>query len=419
MMKTRTLLILLCVLSISSAASALSSSSCDAYSIALDGNPVMTAVSGTGNTVAIGGTNGMIGIFTPEGSPRWMYQISDPVTGIAISDDGRFMVATTYNGDLLYFDNKGNLLWNLSGFGCNSHVALSGDGQEGYVFSRSPTNDLTGDTIFHVTGNGSVLSRMPVPVATSYDLSADGRIAVVNSGGTQGYNSIVAIDDAGIRWEKISPHQWRVPLVAVSDDCSTVAAAEPGFLAAFSCSGRMLWNTTPKYMAKAVAVSGDGEHIVVGTQYQVLYFNRSGALVWDYSVPDYVGHVKTSQNGSKIAATTRQTLYYLDGNGTSLWQYPLKDWTGNLALSDAGDLIVAGMFNDTFTILNGSGNATEIDLNTIPAQPVVTVKPQLPVNSSVVPTRSQSAPVFPFLAGIALGCVILYLRVRGSRRIPD
>jgi hypothetical protein len=396
-------IILFCAISI---ASALPASSCDAYDSSLI-DTVTTGVSGNGNVIVVGGAGGTIGTFTPDGSPRWVHRIPDRVTGIALSGDGRSVAAATLHGGLYYFDDEGRLLWNRSGFGCNSHVALSRDGQEGYVFSGSPTHDLTGDTVFHVAGNGSVLSRLPVPGISSYALSPDGRVAVVNSGGSRGSNYVVAIDDAGIRWEKTSPRQWRVPLVAVSDDCDTIAAAEPDVLTVFSCQGRELWNTSTKYMARAVTVSGDGQHVAVGTQFRILFFNRSGSLLWEYPVPDYVGNVKISQDGSKIVATTRQTLYYLDGNGASLWQYPLHDWTGSLSMSDAGDVIAAGTYNNTFTILDGRGRATEIDLDTVPVMPVVTIALEPIVNTSVVPAQSQAAAVCPGLAGVALGVLLL------------
>jgi len=404
-MRTKALVLTILLFSIISAVSALPAPSCDAYSSALADSPVTTAVSNTGNVIAIGGAGGTIGTFAPEGSPRWVYRVPDPVTGIAVSGDGRFVAATTLYGELYYFDDEGRLLWNRSGFGCNSRVALSRDGLEGYVFSGSPTHDLTGDTVFHVAGNGTVLSRLPVPAISSYGLSRDGRVAVANSGGAPGSNYIVAIDDAGIRWEKTSPRQWRVPYVAVSDDGNTVAAAEPGYLTAFSCWGRELWNTSTKYIAKSVAVSGNGQYILAGTQYQVVNYNRSGSLVWEYPVPDYVGSIRVSQDGTKIFATTRQTLYCLDGNGTSLWQYSLPDWTASLSVSDAGDVIAAGTHNNTFTILDGSGNATEIDLDSVPVMPIVTAAPESPGNAPVSPARSQAAPVSPVLAGIALSCM--------------
>lgn len=406
-MQTKGLVMIIILCSIISAASALPPPSCDAYDSALAGKPVITGVSGNGNVIAIGGTNGIIGAFTRMGSLRWVCRISEPVTGIAVSEDGRSVAATTFYGGLLYFDDTGHLLWNRSGFGCNSRVALSGDGREGYVFSRSPTRDLTGDTVFHFTGNGTVLSRLPLPAVLSYALSTDGRVAVVNAYGTEGRNSVVAIDDAGIRWEKISPRQWHVPLVAVSDDCNTIAAAEPDVLTVFSCHGRELWNTSTKYMARAVAVSGNGQHVAAGTQFRIMYFNRSGSLLWEYPVPDYVGNVRVSQDGSKIIATTRQTLYYLDENGVSLWKFSLPDWTDSLSVSDAGDVIAAGTYNNTFTVLDDRGKATEIDLDTVPVMPIVTITQEPVGNTSVVPTRSQAAAGSPGLPGIALGTLLL------------
>lgn len=406
-MRTKGIVITMILLCTIAAASALAAPSCEAYSNSLIGMPVMAEVSASGNIIAMGGADGTIGSFTPDGSSRWVYRIADPVTGIAVSGDGRSLAATTLYGEVYYFDGEGRLLWNRSGFGCNSRVALFRDGREGYIFSGSPTHDLTGDTVFHFTGNGTVLSLLPVPGISSYDLSTDGRVAVVNSGGSRGSNYIVAIDDAGIQWEKMSPHQWRVPVVAVSDDCNTIAAAEPDVLTVFSCHGRELWNTSTKYKARAVAVSGNGQHVAMGTQYRVAFFNRSGSLLWEYPVPDYVGSVKVSQDGSKIIAATRETLYCLDGDGTILWQYPLHEWAGSLSMSDDGDVIAAGTYNNTFTILDAWGKATEIDLDTVPVMPIVTITQEPNAETFVTPTRSQAAAVSPGLAGIALGTVLL------------
>jgi hypothetical protein len=313
------------------------------------------------------------------------------------------VTASTFHGNLFYFDENGGLIWNISGFGCNSHVALSGDGKEGYVFSGSPTHDLTGDTVFHFASNGSVLSRLPVPGVSSHDLSTDGRIAVVSSGGLYGNNYVVAIDGTGIQWEKKIPSQWQISDVAVSDNCRTVAAIESNSLTGFSCSGNILWNTSTKYIAKSVALSGDGQQIVVGTQYQILNFNRSGNKVWEYSVPDYVGRVKASGDGTKIVAATRQTLHYIDGNGTSIWQYPMHDRPESLSMSGNGDLIAVGTYNNTFSLFDGRGKVTDVDLSTVSVMPIVTEQPEHHMNSPVSSMKSPPVSLTPALSVIAFG----------------
>lgn len=105
-MHRQILIILIILFSIVPTTSALSPESCDSFSVALTGEPVKTIVSGSGSAIAIGGSNGMIGSFAPDGSSRWVQRINDPVTGIAISDDGRFIAATTFIGDLFYFDEN-------------------------------------------------------------------------------------------------------------------------------------------------------------------------------------------------------------------------------------------------------------------------------------------------------------------------
>ena len=408
-MKTRTLAILLISFCIILPGSVLSTPSCDNYHVQLMGNPVHTAVAGDEKGIAVGGTRGTIGLIADNGSPLWVYKMEENITDVAISRDGRFVAASTFNGDLFYFTDKGTLLWNRSGFGCDSHVALSGDGQAGYVFSRDPKNDPTGDTVFQFTSNGSVLSHLPIPFFSSHAVSSDGLRAVVGSGGSYDRNYLVAIDNAGIQWEKKIPGRWSIPGVALSYDGGTVAAIEPGSLTAFSGSGRTLWNVSPKYSAKSVAVSGDGQYVALGTQYRIIYFTRSGSQLWEYSLQDYVTHLRVSKNGTGIAATTPKTLYYLDGNGTNVWQYPLRDWPESLSMSETGELVAVGLYNNTFTVLDGTGNATEIDLDTIPVRPIGTAGSGSPVNSSAVPTRSKPAPFNPLLAVIAVGSAGIFL----------
>jgi hypothetical protein len=107
-------------------------------------------------------------------------------------------------------------------------------------------------------------------------------------------------------------------------------------------------------------------------------------------------------------------LYDIDGNGTVLWQYPLPDWTESLSTSGNGNVIAAGTYNNTFTVFDGTGKVNEIDLETVPVMPMVTAVPESPVNTSVVPTRSQSAPVNPIVAVIAFVAISIFIGMRKS-----
>jgi len=381
-MEKKTLAIIIILLSIIPAGSALSSSICNIFNAQLIGNPVETSVAADGNTVAIGGTGGVIGAFTHNGSPRWVYRTQDNITGIAISDDGRFIAAASYYGDLFYFDADGDLLWNDSGFGCNSRVALSDDGQRGYVFSDGQSGDLTRDTVFYFNSNGTILSHVSVSLISSEAMSSADSMAVVGTRGSYGNNYVVGIDKAEIQWENKIPQGWSISDVAISEDSNTIAAIEPDSVTVFSRSGKNLWNISPEYLARSVAVSADGRYITVGTQYRAIYFNRSGTRLWEYSLPDYINHIRISGDGQKIAATSGNTMYYLDGNGTRLWQHQLDNLPESLSMSGDGSVITTGSYNNTFTIFNETGAATGIDLDTISAKPIVTVRPVSAVNSS-------------------------------------
>jgi WD40 repeat protein len=381
------------------------------FNAQLIGNPVKTAVSGDGNTILVGGTGGVIGTFAPNGSSRWVYQTQENITGIAVSRDGRFTAASTYEGDLYYFDSDGNLLWNVSGFGCNSRVALSDDGQSGYVFSDGQRGDLTRDTVFHFNRNGTILSHMSVPFISKEAMSSDGSIGVIGTWGSYGNNYVVGVDTAGIRWEKKIPQEWGISDVAISDDGNTVAAIEPGSLYVFSRSGNTLWNVSPEYLARSVAVSADGRFIAAGTQYRILFFNRSGARLRNYSLPDYVDHIRISDDGQKIAATAGNTMYYLDGNETRSWQHQLDDLPVSLSMSGEGSVIATGSYNNTFMIFDDTGAATEIDLDTISAKPFVTVRPVSTITSSGLQQGSTQMSSRPAPTSLSVGIMIMAIGI--------
>ena len=304
-MERKTLAIVVIFLSIIPAGSALSSSGCNMFNAQLIGNPVKTAVSGNGNTIVIGGIDGIIGIFTFNGSPRLVYRTNDNITGIAVSRDSSLIAATSYNGDLFYFDGDGNLLWNVSGFGCNSRVGLSDDGQSGYVFSDGQSGDLTRDTVFHFYSNGTILSHMSVPFISNEAMSSDGSMAVIGTRGSYGNNYVVGLDKAGIRWEKKIPQEWGISDVAISDDGNTIAAIEPVLFCFQPIGKHTLERLTGISGTKCGCISGR-EIRCSGNTIQDPVLQQIRYRLWDYTLPDYINHIRYLRRRSENCSYIRE-----------------------------------------------------------------------------------------------------------------
>jgi hypothetical protein len=89
-------------------------------------------------------------------------------------------------------------------------------------------------------------------------------------------------------------------------------------------------------------------------------------------------------------------------------------------MSGDGRVITTGSYNNTFTIFNETGAATEIDLDAISAKPIVTVRPVSAINSSASqpgpsprPPGSLPAPLDGGIMVLAIGItsIIGFLRL--------
>jgi hypothetical protein len=388
---------------------------------------VQTAVSGDGKVIAAGSATGIIGTFAPDGSPRWAYDTRDDITSIVISPDGRFIRAGSYHGYLYFFDIDGNLLLRYTPSGNHEMYVTSSDGQSVYDLSGVFNREGTGDPIRQDMGivriyhNGTIIPR-EAALGQGGNTPCPGSLAVIQTSGNY-LHYVVGLDNSGIRWERTVPDDsGGIRHVAIATNGCTIAVVDHHSLYVFDPGGEILWNVTPKYLVRSVAVSADGEYVALGTQYKLLYFNRSGSLLWEYSPglyssgwyspAYYFDDIRISGDDRTITAVSEGSEYHLDRNGTLLQNTSPGE-------GPPADGFTITPVNNTFTITDRSGRTTTVDMDKVPAGPMVTVRPAMPSDPAGAETGSSRVPAGPptslptgiaiIAAGVA-GLVAILLR---------
>jgi hypothetical protein len=398
--------------------------SCFDFDPIIYGKSVQTVVSQDGKFIVTGSPDsGIVNLFYPNGTSGWSYQTNDNITSVAISNDGGFVTAATYHGNLYYFDNSGKLLWNNTGFGCNNKVELSSDGRRGFVFNSGTKDHQDSNTTYYFDFNGTVLWEKSIPQLSVTDISPDAKNAVLGTRGHYGNDVIMLSNTGSEEWQKKMAGSWIVSGAVISDDDTTVAASTDNQIVVFGKWGKVLGNITPKYLVRSIGVSPDGMLIAAGTQYQLICFNQSGMTLWDYPFDDYVYHIEFSHDGQNLVAASKDTIYYFKRNGTCLWKSTLDSKLDSISISHNGEIIVVGTYDNSFDIIDQFGNVKKINLGSIPTMPLPPVEPNLTVQTSSFsgnrtdtiagepiksPSETQEAPIPVTIAITSVGiCAVM------------
>jgi len=383
--------------------------SCFDFDPVLYGKSVQTAISRDGSFIATGSPeSGTISMFSPNGTPVWNYRTGDNITSVALSDDGSFVTAATYHGNLYYFDTSGNLLWNITGRGCNPAVKLSGDGLKGFVFARGTKDPQGSSTVHYFDFNGTVLWEKSVPFMSVADIPPDAKTAFLGTMGHYGNDVIMISDDGSEEWRQKMAEGWKISGVAISNDGTTVAASTDTRITVFSKGGAVIGNISPKYLIRSLGISPDGMLVAAGTQYRLTGFNRSGMALWDYPFDDYVDHVEFTPDGQDLVAVSGDTLYYFTRNGTCTGKYALDSKPGSISVSHNGEIVVAGMYDNSFAIIDRFGNVRKIDLRSVSATNTTPVYPGMggapkEVLTNMYPTVKDNPCIMGFIRECGVG----------------
>ncbi|MGI0061598.1 MAG: WD40 repeat domain-containing protein, partial [Nitrosotalea sp.] len=279
--------------------------------------------------------------------PSLNFTANGQVETVEISDNGLYVTAGTEagdrNGSVYYFDRNGTLLWNHAVDRQILDIAVSSDGMyiaaAGSQFYHYGTYgpaglnngevyyfDSKGDLLWKYNGTGSV-------AVTSIAVSSDGSYVAVGS------------DKAILYFDRQGDLLWSHPVtrsndhfVAISPEGSYVATKDDAVVEFLDNHGNLLWNytaghgTTENTSAGSpyLTMSPDGRYVITSDYSEgILVFDDTGKLILGKSTGEHFFYESMSYDGSTIAASAQQwgqsdpgATYLYDKNGTLLWSYP-------------------------------------------------------------------------------------------------
>jgi outer membrane protein assembly factor BamB len=316
------------------------------------------AISSDGKYIVAGGqqdTNGngrldtgYICFFDKNGSLLWIYKTGDYfVNSVAISSDGKYIVAGSSRGYVYFFDKDGNLLWKHKTKGCVNSVSITPSGE--YVVVGS------GNKVYFFDKNGSLLWKYGTKGCVIRNESIGSPVNTPKA--------LIGIDwNSEIRSVAITPDGKYV--VAGSDGNYIVVGSEGhydmnrhGYVYFFDKNGNLLWKHTTGHCVYSVAISSDGNYVVARGWGNVCFFDKSGNLLWKYKT-GWVESVAISSDGKYVIVGSWEDtdndrfldlgyVCFFDKNGNLLWKYKTGNYfVSSVAITPDGNYIVAGGWKD-------------------------------------------------------------------------
>ncbi|MEE8400975.1 MAG: PQQ-binding-like beta-propeller repeat protein, partial [Candidatus Hydrothermarchaeaceae archaeon] len=105
-------------------------------------------ISEKGSYVVAGSNNGLVYLFDQTGKKIWEYDLSEPISSVAISSDGNNLIFSSGNV-LYYLSNNGSMIWTYSTSSPIISTAINADG--------SRIASASGNVLYYLEKNGSLL----------------------------------------------------------------------------------------------------------------------------------------------------------------------------------------------------------------------------------------------------------------------
>ncbi len=373
---------------------------------------VLVQCSGDGKYVVSGSDTGILRMYDQTGKTHWTFQREGKmVRSIAISDGGEYVGAVFLNpdapsyhadGEILFFNRAGDILWNYADDYTVERIALSDDGNSIYV-SGSPklySFDRNG-TLIRINESQGRTWVLVVSSDGSYAMAGGTITERIHVAGSQTpANRIYAVEkDGTIPWNYSTKQ--KINSIGISADADTIVNAAGYELSSFTRNGTLRWQLNSGPDITSVAVSSDGEYTAAGSQFYARLFNRTGSLMWRYEYDGFVHDVGISEDGKLIIAGASGGLYAFDQQGNILWNYPTPKAIRHVSMAKSGEYFAAGTA-DTVYFFNRGGTTKIIEIPTAEqsiSPDIVSVNISSPATA---PTRSAPLPFMIPLAALGI-----------------
>lgn len=296
----------------------------------------------------------------------WENSVLDDVISMAISDDGKYIVAgvsdqATGNGRIYFYSNaSSDPIWtrNTGSMGDVKAVAISSNGT--YIVASAGSD---GKIHFFNKSSGDPLWTKDFGInydVIDVDISADGKYIVV---GANNYGENV--NKTFVFHKSSSKPLWNATL---QGDIRFVKISSDGnyFVVATGSSANMvyffntsdpnpLWDyKTSIYYddIKGIDISANGSYFVVALEYDILFFNKTqSSPLWTNDVASKVTEISMMPNGEYMTAGDEDGVMLYNHIGDCLLYSPVGS-VKSIDITSNGDYIIAGKSNRLYYFYN-------------------------------------------------------------------
>ncbi|MEM2876054.1 MAG: WD40 repeat domain-containing protein, partial [Candidatus Bathyarchaeia archaeon] len=344
-------------------------------------------VSKDGNYIAAVNETGLYYFAVNDPNPRWWKNIPGGFTSVAVSADGKYVIAGSMVGENIFYfadaDEKiGEITeatwWSVSLGGTvepgtldisddGEYVVVGGTGPTVYYFADCTTRSGSGQT-------STWSDMLDVSDIRAVDMSPNGRYVVAG-----GYNNtiepgfVVFYKDANTApyptkplWDAWSKVNETILDIAVSDDgyaVTAVTASPPKTLYYWAEATTLTGDPSATWKSegyfRSVDTSSDGDEVVAGGMPPIppcLHFwaearSRTGPLeeeTWIELKDMDVLDVAISDDGSIVAATTHigvesdYNVYFFTSDGELIDGFELESFSPLISMSGDGSIVAVG-----------------------------------------------------------------------------
>lgn len=363
------------------------------------------AVSGDGQSIAVVTGNTLYLHDRAGNNPLWSYTALFPLTRVAISKDGQYIVAA---GEvyIFLFDRNGASRWAQEQTNIGDrvrNVAISSDGS--YVSFGS-----MGTSVYLFDRNGQLWQRAAPGLGSG--------MAVVSGSGRY----VAAVNDRGICYydRDVKNPLWqtqfggRVTHLAISDDGKyVVAGSDDQKLYLYFFSNQRVWSQDFGSTFTCLAMTPDSQYIVACSKDAKLeVYGLDGKKVWGLQLPNMVNSVAISDSGNFVAAGTYDHLInFYDNNGNKLWVKVLENPVNKVSMSSDGSIVAAASDYNIVVFHSGTPIPARPATPTPEATPTPTPVPPTPPPDTATPMPgdqgSGAGLPMALIVGLGLGVIVV------------
>jgi len=293
--------------------------------------------------------------FYPKSSSTslmWNYTMGDSGRGLAITPNGKYLAAGSWDHNVYLFDTSNPVpLWNRTIVGLVGEVAISDDGE--YIVIGSDDNNVY---LFHRSSSTPLWNYTAGNLISTVAITPDGQYIVA---GSWDYNIYVFN-----RTSSTPIFNWsfsnRVYGVDISSDGQIIVAGGLGVgVHVFNISYLLtapIWSNNSMTSIYSVDLSKNNKYLVVGsltgaTGTIFLYDITSSQPLQQYETAETFGHVSISDDGMYfVGSVSFESRSYLfeRGNPNPKWNYTANNQIEETEISGDGNFIGCGSYDKTF-----------------------------------------------------------------------